>query len=636
MMKKPTATVFGRVSKSLTRFRDDERGAMAFFVIIMAMIMIIFGGIAVDVMRFETRRVVMQQTMDRAALAAASLSQTRDGKEIAEDWFAKSGLSEEDLAMVEFSTPEVSAINDAGLRRVNMSARVRSANFFMSIIMDVDYLDGPTTTEAAQGVSEIEVMLVLDITGSMNETAGLEDDPATTDVNEASMTKIQSLRSAAQNFVTLVKENDSKDGVSIGMVPYAAQVNLPADLRAQFSVTKLSSWDGVADAGVPYINCIEIPTSTYTATALYGTVGMPMAAVADTNSSTTTTTDYIAPGSGTPSVGSRICTTLNDNTATPMVDERTSNHVFLPTKDGEAVKTRIQNLQAAGTTSIAVGMRWGTALLDETARPIYTAIGDSTVQGRPADNNSIKTRKIIVLMTDGEHVSNNYIYDTYKTGLSPIWRGADGNFAIRFTTGGAALTNGTRPGASTSNTCSGWVLTNYANRQYFVPHLKRNSVQQKSGSNPEGAGTGSSVAGACDPLAWLASPSWSGSGTVTQLDWSEVWRYVRVSWMARQLYMRSGVSGATNYTTIMNTFRGTYLSVSNMNTLLSNNCTAAKNADIEVYGIAFAAPANGQLQISNCSSEPKTDYYFNAANGASLESAFRKIATDISELRLTQ
>ncbi len=605
---------------------------MAFFILFFFLMMLMFGGIAVDVMRFETRRVAMQQTMDRAALAAASITQTRDGKVIAEDWFATAGLDNPDLVMVDYSTPTVSAINDAGLRRVTISARVRSNNFFMHLL-NVDYLEGPTASEAAQGVSEIEVMLVLDITGSMG-------DPA---VSGGSVSKIQVMRDAAEEFVSIVKSNDTKNGVSIGLVPYAAQVNIPANLRQRFNVQDVSSWNGVANAGVPNINCIEIPTSTYGTTALPLTLSMRMAAVADSNSATTTTPDPVAPLA--PTASSRACTTKPDTGTTAYNDELV-NHVFLPTKDGEQVKTRIQRLTAAGNTYIAVGMRWGTALLDQAARPIYTAIGDPTVAGRPADNASVKTRKIIILMTDGEHVTNNHILDAYKSGLSPIWRGTDGNFAIRYTTGGGALTGGTRPGYNTTSktyVCSGWDLG--VAREYFIPHLKAKSVKAKfKATDAEGVGTGTdaAVTAACDPRAWQAAPTWKNSSNVTivttQLDWSEVWRYVRVSWVVRQLYMRSGVSGGTdNYNTVMDMFRTTYLTgVSNMNALLQQNCTAARSAGIEIYGIAFAAPTNGQAQINGCSSSPKENYYFNASDNGKLLAAFRAIATDISELRLTQ
>lgn len=626
MKQQRLSTALQAVMTSARRFRGDERGAMAFFMLFLFLLMLMIGGIAIDVMRFETRRVAMQQTMDRAALAAASLTQTRTPSAIANDWFAKASLGT-GLDMVSFSAPVVTSTADAGLRRVKLSSSVRSENFFMTLLSDLEYLEGPTNTEAAQGVSDIEVLLVLDITGSMSQLA----------VAGETKTKIQALREAASQFVTIVKTNDTKNGVSIGMVPYASQVNIPANLRARFNVAKLSTWDGVANAGVPFINCIEIPASTYTSTALSTTTVMNMAAVADFTG-VTTTTDYRAVTSDPVSsqFGASVCgTTPNVVPATgpDPRNEATDNHVLLPTKDGAKVITAIGNLTANGNTSIAIGMRWGSALIDQSARPIYTALADTTVQGRPADNSSVKTRKIIILMTDGENVSANHIKDAYKTGLSPIYRGADGKFAIRFWSSSTeALNKGTRPHADAGvNYCSGWQLA--SNREYFIPHLKANKVKAKVGNQAEGAGTGTETAGGCDPLAWKTTPSWTGSGTVTQLDWSEVWRYMRVEYLAEQLYARSNVNGTSN---VIGTFRQTYISVSNLNTYLSQNCTAAKNAGIEIYGIAFAAPANGQTQISNCSSDPKVNYYYDAKDNGKLTAAFNQIATDISELRLTQ
>ncbi|MBL9051802.1 MAG: Tad domain-containing protein [Tabrizicola sp.] len=600
MLKKPASrTVAAAFHRSFSKFLHDETGAMAIFGLFIFFLMLAFGGIAVDVMRSETRRVTLIQTTDRISLAAASLRQQRPVQDVVEDWWAASGIYSGHAAR--FDAPVLQVDQTTSLRRVTVSSKVRSYNHFMHLL-DVDYLDAPTVSQAAQGVSHIEVMMVLDITGSMNSPA-----------SSGTTTKIQDLRTYAQEFVDIVKANDSKDGVSIGIVPYAAQVNIPANLRQQFTVSRLSSWNGIANQGVPNINCIEMPTTTYSATALSRSATMPMAAVADTTSSTSNTTNFVAPTSGTPSATGRICTTTPDSGSTSYNDELV-NHVFLPTKNGDAVKERIARLTANGNTSIALGMRWGTALIDESARDIYTAIGDSTVQGRPADNpatsDDIHARKIIILMTDGEHVSNTHVYDTYKTGLSPIWRGADGNFAIRFTAGGPALTGGTRPA------CAG-------TRTYFAPHLKPNSDTTCNSSTSAGR------------VAWLTTPTWTGSGTAVQLDWSEVWRYLRVSWVARQLYMRSNVTGTSNYDTIMNQFRGTYLSVSNMNSLLQANCTAAKNAGIEIYGIAFAAPAGGQAQIQGCSTNVE-NYYFDAKNGEDLRSAFNTIATYISDLRLTQ
>jgi len=641
LIKLAARPVFAHLSRKFSQFRSDEGGAIAIFVLIIFVMMIMFGGIAVDVMRFEMRRVALQQTLDRAVLAASSMQQkTRTPQEITTEWFQVAGLGDE--LEVDYTPPTVTGMSNANKRTAMASAKVRSYNHFMGWL-DVHYLEAPVVAAAAEGIAKVEVVLVLDITGSM------EDPASSTDTT----TKIAALRVAADNFVTIVKGADSKNGVSIGMVPYASQVNIPASLRQKYAATNVSSWNFIANQGVPEINCIEIPQGTYTTAALSTTLPMPMAAVADTTSTVTSTTDYLAAKDYPPSVafGPRVCTTKTDNPGTA-VNESEYNQLLLPTKDAATVKARIGQLTAAGNTSIAIGMRWGTAIIDESADKLYT-ITDSDGKVRPFKNNDATVRKIIVLMTDGEHVSNNYVYDAYKTGPSPFWLGTDGNFAANFST----TTRGPFTGNLPLSNCSGWALSN--TRTFFVPHLKRNSVKQKKNSDPEGQGTGSATTGACDPQAWLApgtggNPTWQkrdAAGnpmkdaknnpimvTAQRLDWSEVWRYMRMNYVIKQMYGRANISSGASTSTLQNGFRGTYLAVSTMNTLLQQNCKAARDAGFEIYGIAFAAPSNGKSQIQNCATpdDPNTKYFFDATNNADLIAAFNSIASDITDLRLTQ
>ena len=73
-----------------------------------------------------------------------------------------------------------------------------------------------------------------------------------------------------------------------------------------------------------------------------------------------------------------------------------------------------------------------------------------------------------------------------------------------------------------------------------------------------------------------------------------------------------------------------------MDTQLQQVCTLAKANGVVVYGIAFEAPANGQTQIRNCSTDGTTgSHYFNAT-GLQISTAFSAIASNISQLRLTQ
>jgi hypothetical protein len=659
--------VSSRFLKKVMDFKSDERGAIAIFVLLIFVMMLLVGGIAVDVMRSEMRRVAYQQTFDRAVLAASNIAlpPSQTPVSIGQSWYNSAGLGDE--FTVDYITPTISGEATTSSRKAEATGKVRSYNHFMHML-DIPYFEIPVKSAAQQGVSKIEVILVLDITGSMGEASG-------------STTKIAALRQAATNFLTILKYNKDSGGnytipkdpnnlISIGMVPYSSNVNIPANLRNQFAVSHLSSWDYVANQGVPDTNCFEIPESTYSAMALSRTNPIPMQAVAQTASGSPNVGTVTLPGANNTNGGNGGVISLSkanpsnptepsrntnsytcnhgDNFSTG-TDEKGSNLVALPTTDIDALKTQISQLNPRGTTSIAVGMRWGTALIDESARPIYTALLGGTMSGRPANNSDTETRKIIVLMTDGTHVASKYIYDDYKTGPSPIWRGADGRYAIEYNDSGVGLNGGLRPGLNPTgnpkNSCSGWSLANTVvngvtvKRNFFVPHLKENAVRLKNGNQAEGAGTGTNVTGGCDPRAWIAPtngvPTWSGSGVVRRLDWSEVWRYLTVDWVIEQLYMRSNVVGTTSYNTIYNTFVGNYLDgEANMDSLLNTNCTAAKQAGVEVFGIVLGNNVT-EGPVRNCSS-PGTGYFYRVTNADNLNSAFEQIAVLISELRLTQ
>ena len=78
----------------LVKFTRDESGSMTPFTMMMFFLMLLIGGLAVDVMRHERTRVRLQQTLDNSVLAAAARSQTLDPEHVVEDYFEKAGLSE--------------------------------------------------------------------------------------------------------------------------------------------------------------------------------------------------------------------------------------------------------------------------------------------------------------------------------------------------------------------------------------------------------------------------------------------------------------------------------------------------------------------------------------------------------------
>ncbi len=274
--------------------------------------------------------------------------------------------------------------------------------------------------------------------------------------------------------------------------------------------------------------------------------------------------------------------------------------ISLPSQDETAINTKLGSLLAGGNTSIFLGMKWGLTMIDPAMRPIYQeaiAAGrmPATLAGRPYDYDREDTMKVIVLMTDGMHVSSTYANPAFISGPSPIYRGEDGNYAIH------------HPGWSGPN-------------KFFVSHLS------------PGAHAGATAAG------WRPTPLWPGSGVVTRLDWGQVWATLPVQWVTLQLYGRplsnnasqSAVSSAAN-----SQRNALFLSYnpSTMDSDLLATCAAAKAENVTIFSVAFMAPAHAQTLLRTCATSTA---HFYAPVGSEIGDAFDSIANTINVLRLTQ
>lgn len=525
-------TKSGQTAKDFAR---DEDGQIAVFTVVMVTLMLMLAGVGVDIIQFETVRTKQQQTLDRATLAAASLTQELDAEDVVRDYFAKADMTEH-LKTVQFQRGFNSSI-------VRAETEYEITPTFLNLY-DLDNrtkLIARGASQAEQRINNIEIMLVLDVSGSM---AG---------------TKLTNLKSAANEFIDTVLDQDIENRVSIGIVPYNGQVNLPEYLQQAFT--------RIDDHGVANVNCFDLPGSTYSSLTLSRTAGMPVTAHADTFSTTAagyyepTNTDYAAVNAG-----NRWCPPSNVNV------------VRAPTNNRTQLKSHINGLTAIGATSINAGMKWGMALLDPSSNALYsTMVANNQTPAffgnRPFAYDDRDSMKIIVLMTDGEHFAEERVNADFRSGDSPIWRGRDGRYSVFHNRSGS--------------------------NDYYYPHNNT----------------------------WNSSP-YDGSRAVRQ-TWPQVWERVRLTWVAYQLYVRPlGV----NYSWQVSQMR-TQTPIGTMNDQLQQVCGLARARDVMIYGIAFEAPTNGRTEIERCASSPA--HYFNA-QGLEIRTAFRAIATNITQLKLTQ
>ena len=531
-----------RLGLRLARFRREEDGALIIFALVLFILMTMMGGIAVDLMRFEATRTTLQNTLDRSTLAAASLTQTLNPAEVVKDYFIKAGLAEY-LTSVQVSR----GIN---FRQVSADAKADTRPMFLHM-MGVDEFHAPGHSMAEQRVNNVEIMLVLDVSGSM-----------------ASNSRLVNLKVAANSFIDTVLASDAERRISIGIVPFNGQVNLGAALIAKYNAPYPTN---VAD-----VNCVDLPASVYNETAISRTLALPRTAHSDTYSGSSQSSSYIAytdTSNGTLNLGNVWC------------PPRPGNIVRLPSQSITGLQAHINGLAAVGATSINAGLKWGLALLDPSARAMYdefilSGSIPAPLTGRPYDYTDNEAMKVIVLMTDGEHFAEERVGESYKSGLAPIYRSAvDNNYSIFH----SAVASGNK---------------------YWVPHL-----------------------GTWQALPWTNS---ANTGTSTQQTWPQVWAVMRQTYVAWQFYGRP--LGSAAYTAARGQFRNQTATTS-MDSQLQSICGLAKNNGVIVYGIAFEAPTNGQAQIRACSTS--TAHYFNAA-GLQISTAFNAIASNISQLRLTQ
>jgi hypothetical protein len=572
-----------------------EDGNIASFSIILFTLMVMCGGLAVDLMRYEQVRTSLQQTLDRCTLAAAALQQGLDPEAVCRDYVEKAGLSE--------YLTNVTVTQGLNFRMVEASAMAEKPTFFAGML-GIDEFEIPGASSAEQRITDIEIAMVLDVSGSMVQTP----------------TRIVNLKAAAKEFVDTVLASDGEHRTSIAIVPYNGQVNMGPLLAAKYNISPAHNIRS-------NMHCVDLPSSAYVTNTLSRTLAMPQTAYADTFSSTSQSNSWVSYSSthssngATPREANMWCPP-NDGTTVP----NNANIIRLPNNDIATMQTQIDGFHAIGATSINAGMKWGMAMLDPANRPMFAdliASGDipEKFEGRPFDfvedgDRTATTLKVIVLMTDGSNFAEDRVKTAFRSGNSPIWRATqatpsiDNNYSI-FHSGKVVGTNAT-------TICN--------SRPFWVPHFN------------DGAGAWHSRP--WNGAAPSASTCYSATATYTgasRLTWPAVWERQRMSWVAWQLYARAlgtnGTSRTTEYDNAIAAMRERTDVEDVMNPQLQAVCDMARDSNVVVFGIAFEAPDAGKTQIRDCSSTP-AQYY--EASGTTITTAFRSIAAQISQLRLTQ
>lgn len=529
------------MSRRLRGFARDESGTFTILGIFFFLIILVLGGIGVDLMRFERDRTNLQYTLDRAVLAAADLDQQLPATDVVNDYFDKAGLSGK--------IKSVTVEEGLGFRKVSATAKATMQTHFMHM-SGVDSLEVPAASSAEERVDGVEISLILDVSGSMNRNS-----------------RLTNLKVAAKDFVDNMIDNSEVGQLSMSIIPYATQVSLPRKFADELTIARLHD----------YSTCINFDAAAFGSASIN-----PQTPLVQTMHFDPWRTFDGRDNDPVEHVQRPVCESLPSRELIVWDNNRTR------------LKDYIQDMTARGNTSLDLGMKWGSALIDPSMRPVAQELaqnGDipAAFGVRPLNYNSADVLKVIVLMTDGQNTSQYHVGDEYRTGFSDVWWNQQEEI---------------------------YSVRNPQTGRYFWPHIGRWA------DHPHGQ----------DGYGCILYNSWdcrnrNYTGDVERLQFKDLWAYTTIRSVWNRFY--SPWIGSSNMYYDIRRYVGSYTKDARTRQI----CNVIKDKDVIVFTIGFEAPERGRNVLRDCASSPS---HFYDVNGLEIKDAFASIASSIRQLRLTQ
>lgn len=430
--------------KSAQSFRVDERGNVAIIFALTSFIAIGVVGGAVDFGRVYSMKYEMQATLDAAALAG--------GRKYAEstDLSAARGVVEAFFqerygknAGAKKSVPTLSFPSSDAL--ITAQAKVDVPTPFLSFVTG-DSVPLTVESNVSLGGKKLEIALMFDVTGSMEETTSTGN------------TKLVDAKAAAKDLIGIVLPDSGAYDARMSLIPFSQRVKLSADNMASVTgkaktstststtttTTTEYSLSTTDYSWVSYDNCVSKLRDDYyrkmgqsystaetnaeaycdaTATKKSGkntTYKRPD--IVATNHSTTqsvTSTTYINPcvierSTSTSSrkykddapatnewAASYSKTAKTEDVSCPPNGSGGKGTLIPLTASASTLNSAVDNLQSGGGTAGHIGTAWAWY----TISPKWSSIWGSA--STPAEYDDTSTMKVAVLMTDGEYNNCN-------------------------------------------------------------------------------------------------------------------------------------------------------------------------------------------------------------------------------------
>ncbi|MDD2326150.1 MAG: pilus assembly protein TadG-related protein [Alphaproteobacteria bacterium] len=239
---------------SIRQFTKETGGVALPLLCLLITILVGASGAAVDIARKQLVQTRLSQALDAAGLAAASTLSSADAETEAKKYL-KANFPDNYLGA---SSPSVLVTVSPDQSTVTISASVNMPTILMGV-MGYHTMSTNVSTEIKRESKGIEVVMVLDNTGSMNSSG-----------------KLGALKTAAKAMVDALYATGTNN-VWVGLVPFGQTVNIGTN-HANWLNTLSPKYHWTWPTSMPWAGCVE---ERHWSTSSIGKANAPLTTGAD-------------------------------------------------------------------------------------------------------------------------------------------------------------------------------------------------------------------------------------------------------------------------------------------------------------------------------------------------------------------
>ena len=393
-------------------------------------------GMAIDMGRMQMAQSKLQFSLDAAGLAAGSTVSTSSlNSEVTKYLGANfNGYLGSTLTQATASVDSTNTI-------ITLSATATLPTTFLAVA-GINTITVNANSQISRAVTGLELVLVLDNTGSMANSAG-----------QGGTTKLQALQTASTTLInSLFASNPPAGKLWVGVVPFSQAVNVGTSHTAWMNTTydnaildssgststtdwgPSGSWLGCVDARGSSEDITDDPPSSSSTKTMFDAYYWP---------SDSLNSDGISNGglnnwkqctkrwnhckSGICTIVSGSCSTSNGYTCTvttptctyssPLNSTSTGPNYLCPqqvtpmTNNKTTLLNAINSMVAEGDTIIPQGLEWGYNMLSPRWQGQWG--GTMNTNGLPLAYGTQGMTKVVVLLTDGTNTIDNNAHGSY-------------------------------------------------------------------------------------------------------------------------------------------------------------------------------------------------------------------------------